>query len=214
MKVKDLMSRDVVTVSPGATVKHAAELLVEHKVSGLPVVDTDGRVLGVISERDLLFKAQGELEGQDWLRWLTDPLAVTDRRKRAAKLVGEAMTSPVETVGPNQPVAWAARLMLGSGIKRLPVLEQGRLVGIVTRADLMRALARPDAEIAADIRELVVKHLLVDPRGLEIEVRAGEVTLGGALENEADVAVLPDLVARVPGVVDVRSALVAPHGVR
>lgn len=214
MKVKDLMSRDVVTVSPGATVKHAAELLVEHKVSGLPVVDTDGRVLGVISERDLLFKAQGELEGQDWIRWLTDPLAVTDRRKRAAKLVGEAMTSPVETVGPNQPVAWAARLMLGSGIKRLPVLEQGRLVGIVTRADLMRALARPDAEIAADIRELVVKHLLVDPRGLEIEVRAGEVTLGGALENEADVAVLPDLVARVPGVVDVRSALVAPHGVR
>lgn len=148
MKVKDVMTRDVVTVSPGAALKHAAELLVQHKVSGLPVVDIDGRVLGVISERDLLFKAQGELEGHDWLRWLTDPLAVTDRRKLDARLVGEAMTSPV-TVGPNQPIAWAARLMLGSGVKRLPVVEQGRLAGIVTRADLMRALARPDAEIAA-----------------------------------------------------------------
>ena len=211
MKVKDVMTRDVVTVNAGATLKHAAKLLVEHRISGLPVVDVDGRVLGVISERDLLFKTQGKLEGPDWLRWLTDPLAVTDRRKLDASLVAEAMTSPVEIVEPDQPVAWAAQLMLELDVKRLPVVDSGKLVGIVTRADLMRALARSDAEIAAEIRELVVKHVLADPRSLEIEVRDGEVTLGGALDNDADVAVLPKLVARVPGVVGVRSALVSPY---
>jgi len=77
----------------------------------------------------------------------------------------------------------------------------------------MRALARSDEEIAADIRELVVKHLLIDPKTLEIEAREGEVTLGGVLDNEADVEVPPKLVASVPGVVDVRSALVTPYGI-
>jgi CBS domain-containing protein len=214
MKVRDVMTQDVVTVQPGATLKHAAELLVEHRISGFLLVDVDGRVLGILSERDLLFKAQGELRRNDWLRWLVDPLAVTDRRKLMAHLVGQAMTSPVETIDANQPVSWAAQVMLGADVKRLPVIEHGKLVGIVTRADLIRALARPDAEIAADIRELVVKQLLVDPRSLEIQVTDGEVTLSGPIATPPDAEVLPKLVARVPGVVGVRSGLVAPNGIR
>src|SRR5437764_638845 len=119
---------------------------------------------------------------------LCDSVYCSLQEQLAASLVAEAMTSPVEIVEPDQPVAWAAQLMLELDVKRLPVVDSGKLVGIVTRADLMRALARSDAEIAAEIRELVVKHVLADPRSLEIEVRDGEVPLGSAPANDADVA--------------------------
>src|SRR5919201_4445066 len=100
MRVADVMQRDVVTVLPGASLKEAAQLLVEHRISGLPVVDAGDHVLGVLSETDLLFKAQGEPAAPSWLAWLVDPLLLVDREKLQARTVGEAMTAPARTISP------------------------------------------------------------------------------------------------------------------
>jgi CBS domain-containing protein len=208
MRVVDVMQREVVTVSPGASLKQAAELLVGHGISGLPVVDADGRVLGVFSETDLLFKEQGEPDRPTWRAWLVDPLLLVDREKLAARTVGEAMTAPAQTIASRLPIAQAAKLMLGAGVNRLPVVDEGKLVGIVTRADLVRAFVRSDAEIAKDIRSGVVERgMWLDSRALEVKVDAGEVTLSGSLDSHRDAELLPRLVGAVPGVVAVASHL-------
>jgi CBS domain-containing protein len=208
MRVADVMQRDVVTVLPGASLKEAAELLVENRISGLPVVDAEGRVLGVFSETDLLFKEQGEPDAPSWLAWLVDPLRLVDREKLAAHRVGEAMTAPAQTISPRRSAAEAAKLMLGASVNRLPVVDGGKLVGIVSRADLVRAFVRSDAEIAKEIRSGVVERgMWIDSRLLDVRVDAGEVTLAGCLDTRRDAEVLPRLVRAVPGVVDVESHL-------
>jgi CBS domain-containing protein len=213
MKVADVMQRKVLTVQPGASLKEAAKLLVEHGISGLPVVDVDGRVLGVFSETDLLYKEQGEPDTPTSLAWLIDPLLIADREKLAAHTVGEAMTAPAQTIASGRPVADAAKLMLGAGVNRLPVVDAGKLVGIVTRADLVRALVRSDAQIAQDIQFGVIERgMWLDSHALEVKVDAGEVTLAGCLDNRRDAEVLPRLVGAVPGVVGVDSRLTWSDG--
>lgn len=208
MKVKDVMSRHVVSVAPDASLKEAAQLLVERRISGLPVVDGDGGVVGVLSEEDLLFKEQGDPHVPSWLSVVINPAAVADSRKLEARVVREAMTSPPLTVGPNRPVAAAAQLMLGAHVKRLPVVEDGRLVGIVTRADLVRAFVRSDDEIAREIREeLLVRRLRIPAQRIRLTVTGGEVTLAGIVDSRVEAEELPSLVRRVPGVVDVHSEL-------
>ncbi len=207
MKVSDVMTRDVITVPRSATLKEAASVLVQRGISGLPVVD-DGKVVGVFSERDLLFKEQGKPDGAHWLTWLTDPLAVADRPKLVAREVGEAMTSPAVTVDANAEVTAAARLMLGAGVSRLPVLQDGFLAGIVTRADLVRAFVRSDDEIAREIHDEVIgRKLWLDENALEITVRDGEVSVSGSLTDTVDPELLTRLIAQVPGVVSVETEL-------
>ena len=207
MRVRDVMTRDVITVSRSASLKEAASLLVQHGISGVPVV-ADGEVVGVFSERDLLFKEQGRHEGSRWLTWLTDPLAVADRPKLEAHTVDDAMTTPAVTVEAKANVSAAARLMLEAGISRLPVLEDGRLAGIVTRADLVRAFVRSDEEIAREINEeIVARTLWLGDDALEVTVRDGIVKVSGCLENPSDQDLLERLVARVPGVVSVETDL-------
>jgi CBS domain-containing protein len=208
MKVKDLMTRDVVTVGPEASLKEVAKRLVEHGISGMPVCDQEGRILGVISEGDLLYKERGRIERRGGpLAWLVDGTPYAEVAKAQAHAAREAMTAPAITIGPERPAAAAARLMVEKGVNRLPVVSNaGTLLGIVTRADLVRAFTRSDAEIAEEIREDVLKRALwVDPGTVEITVRDGEVELAGQLETEADVAVLEQLVEKIPGVVAVRS---------
>jgi CBS domain-containing protein len=207
MKVGDVMTGEVVTVPPGASLKEAARLLVEHRISGLPVVDNQNHVLGVVSEADVLPKEVTELPLRRPLAWLTGQLKV-DRSKLEAHLVGEAMTAPALTIEPNRPVGAAAKLMVEKGVNRLPVVEDGKLVGIVTRADLVRAFVRSDAEIAQEIRnDVVAGDVWLEKRSVQVEVEDGEVILTGRLDNRADAAVLEALVRRVPGVVGVRSKL-------
>lgn len=208
MKIVDVMSREVVTVTPGASLKDAAELLVENGISGLPVVDSEGGVIGVLSEGDLLFKQNGDVAERGRLARLVDPVAAVGRTKHDAHLVGEAMTSPAETIGPNRPVAAAAAKMIELGVNRLPVVADGTLVGIVTRADLVRAFVRSDAEIAAEIRhDIVGRALWLDEKRVRVEVDNGEVTLAGQLDGHGDAELLPVLVAKVPGVTGVTSCL-------
>jgi CBS domain-containing protein len=209
MNVRDVMTTDVVTVAPGESLKNVAKLMVERRISGVPVVDSEGAVLGVVTEADLLLKERGLRGGRGGpLAWIVDPLEIDTRLKFEARVAGEAMTSPPVTVEPFRRVAAAADLMIAKRVNRLPVVAAGKLVGIVSRADLVRAFARSDAEIAHEIREDVVgHHLLLEPHVVGVEVEAGEVLLSGALGRRSQADLLPKLVSTVPGVVAVRSEL-------
>ncbi|MEX2210984.1 MAG: CBS domain-containing protein [Gaiellaceae bacterium] len=204
------MTHEVLTVAPEASLKEVARMLVEHRISGMPVCDRERRVVGVVSEGDILYKERGRIErGGGPLAWLVDGTRYTDVAKARARTARESMTAPAITIGPERPVAAAARLMVEAGVNRLPVVgEDGTLLGIVTRADLVRAFTRSDDEIAEEIREGVLKRTLwVDPSLFELSVRDGEVELAGELDTSADGVVLAKLVEKVPGVVSVRSAV-------
>jgi CBS domain-containing protein len=189
MRVEDVMTVDVATVKPEASLKDVARELSDRRISGMPVADDDGRVIGVISEADVLAKEESEPE--------------------AGRVAREAMTSPAITIEPHWPVAIAADRMIEGGVNRLPVVRQGRLVGIVTRADLVRAFARSDEQIAGDIREVVAlqQELWRDQQPVEVRIDAGEVTLAGEVRRRDEAIVLPKMVRTVPGVVSVGSEL-------
>lgn len=208
MKVKDLMTRDVATVPPEALLKDVAVILVARGISGLPVTDVSGDVLGVVSEADFLVKERGEIPRGGRLRsWLTGESGET-REKLTARTAGEAMTSPAVTIEASRTVAQAAALMIERGVNRLPVLDGRRLVGIVTRADLVRAFARRDEEIAREIEEEVLLRTFgIAPENLSVVVEGGEVALGGEVETDYVRESLVAFVARVPGVIAVRSRL-------
>ena len=149
MRVRDVMSTDVATVAPATDLRDIAALLVEKRISGVPVVE-NGRVVGVVSERDILFKerpSDGLHRGV--LGWLMDEGDLM--LKVDARTAGSAMTSPAVTIGPDRGVADAASVMLDESFSRLPVVDHGSLVGIVTRHDLVRAFARSDEEIWLEI---------------------------------------------------------------
>ncbi|MER7538775.1 CBS domain-containing protein [Streptomyces sp. NPDC097704] len=185
MKVGGLMTDQVVAAVPTASFKDVAKLLAEHDISGVPVVDGDDRVLGVVSESDLLA-----------------------HRERTAR---ELMTAPAVTVQAEQSVADAARLMVRRGVERLPVVdEEERLVGIVTRRDLLCVYLRPDMEIRHRIRE----DVLTDVMGLagdavDVRVLDGVVTLEGRLRQQSQARMLVGLAERVDGVVAVVDRLTA-----
>jgi CBS domain-containing protein len=210
MRVSDVMTTDVATTTADAPLREAASTLVERRISGMPVVAADGSVLGVVSEADVLAKEQRAPENGGGLARLLHHGAAEGERKHRAERVGEAMTAPAVTTVPYASVAAAAGQMLEHGVNRLPVLDgQGRLVGIVTRADLVRAFVRSDEQIAADVREQVElqQALTNDASIVDVAVTSGEAVLTGAVRRRTDAEVLPRLVRLVPGVVDVRSQL-------
>lgn len=210
MEIEKLMSEDVVAVGPETPLKDVATILVDRGISGLPVISERRKVLGVVSEADILVKEQGpEARHGGLLGWLLGG-GVPDDARLTARTAGEAMTSPALTIGAHTHPSEAARLMTEHAIKRLPVVDwDGRLIGIITRADLVRAFARTDAEIEREIRDDVIRRTLWidDDRNLEVRVHRGEVTLSGEFERRSDAELMPHFVARVPGVVSVRSTL-------
>lgn len=208
VRVGEVMTRDVVSVTPDTPLKDVAAVLVERGVSGLPVCDTHGAVVGVLSEADLLVKQGGQPNRSGGLfAWLVDTASAPDLAKLRAHTAGEAMTAPAITVEAGAPVSEAARTMVSLGVNRLPVVEDGRLVGIVTRADLVRLFTRSDEEIARDIRQDVVKRLWIAPERIEVEVEQGEVVLRGEAETEVEAELLLKRIPLVAGVVGVRSEL-------
>lgn len=210
-RVEQLMTRRVVTVPPEMPLKEVAALLVEHRISGVPVF-RDGELVGVVSEGDILAKERGPAPpaADGLLSWLFIDSGEEIRSKLAARTAAEAMSSPVITIEPWRSASEAAARMFDLGVNRLPVLEKGDLVGIVSRADLVRAFMRGDAEIERDIREEVILHLFwISPGEIDVEVRDGEVTLTGTVETPLLAELLPPEVQRIPGVVSVRSELSA-----
>ncbi len=208
VRVGDVMTRDVVSVTPDIPLKDVAAMLVERGISGLPVCGPDGVVVGVLSEADLLVKQGGSPERSGGLfAWLVETASAPDLAKLRAHTAGEAMTAPAITVETASPVSEAARTMVSLGVNRLPVVEDGRLVGIVTRADLVRLFTRSDEEIARDIRQDVVKRLWIAPERVEVDVEQGEVVLRGEVDTEVEAALLEKRIPLVAGVVGVRSEL-------
>jgi len=151
MNVKDLMTREVVTVTPDAHLRDVAAKFLEHDISGAPVCDAEGRVLGVISKTDILHKEQGPVYTPR--RRFLARRAAEKASKADARTVRDAMTRPAVTVSAFMSVAGAARLMLEQGVHRLPVVSGDKIVGILTDTDLVRAFTRPDEVIAAEIRD-------------------------------------------------------------
>jgi CBS domain-containing protein len=209
MKVDDLMTREVVSVSPETTLKEVAAKLVEHRISGLPVCDPDGTVVGVVSEADILYRERGPAEREGLLARLFEEGLAAETRKAAARTAGDAMSAPPITILGYRTVSTAARTMLEHHVKRLPVVDiAGHLLGIVTRADLVRAFVRSDEEIGREIREDVVERTLWSgPNAVAVTVKGGEVELTGEVETEGDLDLLERLVAQVPGVVEVKAAI-------
>ncbi len=210
MKVQDVMTTDVATTDPDTLLKEAARELVRRRISGMPVVDSDLQVLGVVSEADILAKEGSEPRGGGgFLQWLVDPGDPWITARFDAVTVGEAMSTPAQTITPDRPLAEAATIMLDEGVNRLPVVDtDGKLVGLVSRGDLVRAFARPDDEIRREIEEDVVrKTLWLDPATLDVTVTNGIVTLAGDVASAADAELLPTLTREVPGVVQVSSSL-------
>ena len=210
MQISDLMTTDVVTTTADTQLRDVAQTLLAHEITGMPVCDDSGAVLGVVSEGDILFEERGRLDPRGgFVGWLLGSLPDSELEKAQARTAGEAMSSPPITAAPFESSAAAARRMTEEGINRLPVVAMdGRLVGILTRTDLIRAFVRPDHVIATEIRDEVLRRVLwLAPGVIDVDVRDGEVHLAGELDTSAEADVLEKLVAKVPGVVSVRSSV-------
>jgi CBS-domain-containing membrane protein len=200
--VENLMTREVVSVRADTTLKEIATLLTEHDISGVPVTDFAGRVIGVVSEADLVRpRPQSGLDHRR--RWRPRPQRRP--RLRTDLTAAHLMTIPAVTVSADTEVTTAAQLFTDRQIKRLPVVDtDDRLVGILTRHDLIRVFVRPDEEIMAEIRdEVLPRELLVDPAGIDVEVHSGVATLRGQLGRASLVPIATALTRRVDGVIDV-----------
>ncbi len=208
MKVRDVMTAPVLSVSPGTPLKEVARLLMERRISGVPVADEAGKVLGIVSEADFLIKERGPRQAHDARRPLAWLFGEERRDVEAAKLsattAGEAMTRPAVTVSADSSLRDAAALMVEKHVNRLPVVDDDRLVGIVTRADMVGAFVRPDEELASLISDDVVRDTMwLEPGQVTVSVSEGVVTLGGTVDRRSTAQILRKLAAQVDGVVRV-----------
>jgi CBS domain-containing protein len=207
--VADVMTREPVTVVAGTTFKDIVDLLVGHEISAVPVVDPRGRLLGVVSEADLLHKEEHVDDAADarppMLSW---PHTRADWRKAVGLTAGELMTTPALTIDAEAYLPAAARELARADVRRLFVVRAERLVGVLARRDLLRGFLRSDKEIEADIEQEVFRRTLsADPEMVRATVEHGVVTLTGRVEYQSDVDIAEHLVRVMPGVIAVRNRL-------
>ncbi|MEU2666235.1 CBS domain-containing protein [Micromonospora sp. NPDC007220] len=207
-QVGDVMTREVTMVGEETPYREIVDALVRRGISGVPVVDGFRRVLGVVSESDLLHKVE-RAGHPDERRVFEGRRRRTAREKAEALLARDLMTAPAVATWPEATISAAARQMDRESVKRLPVLDDlGRLVGIVTRGDLLRVHLRTDAEIREDVVQEVLRRVLAVRDGLvTVRVRGGEVTLDGRLDRRSAVELAGRLAGQVSGVVRVTSTL-------
>ena len=207
--VQDVMTREVVAVRGPTPFKELVRLLNEHRITAVPVLDDAGRVVvGVVSESDLALKEVAPLR-EAHIPVFETAEGRSERAKAASLTAAELMTAPAVTVGPEELVAAVARRMHDRNVKRLPVVDRGgALVGIVTRADLLKVFLRSDEEVRFDVLDHVAGDLLRLPAGtVEAEVRDGVVRLAGRVRLRSQALTLEKVTGAVDGVVAVQSRL-------
>lgn len=202
-KVRDIMTADPVTVTSATTLKYVAEFLVTQKVSALPVLSLRGKLLGIVSETDLLRKE--ELQRDPDSRHSLHLNYRVRRDLATAETAGEIMREPVATVRPDATLAEAARLMDRHEVNCLPVLdESGQLLGVVSPRDLLRVFLRPDEDIHAQIvKDVLISYLGTNPALVHVQVSNGVVRLAGELERKSMLTRIWPAVRAVDGVIDV-----------
>lgn len=206
MKLRYLMTRDVITIGADASLKEAARRMIEAGISGLPVTAADGSLVGIVTEADFVTTEADRRRKKraGLLRLVYRDVEIPSQER----LVGDVMTTDLIVLGPEADHAEAARLMQKEGIKRIPVVEDGKLVGLVSRSDVLRIFARSDQEIIEEIREHVIGDILwIDPERVDIKSVEGNVVLRGLLETRSDTELLARLTARVDGVMSVANHL-------
>ncbi|MFE4254196.1 CBS domain-containing protein [Streptomyces sp. NPDC056910] len=201
--VSDVMTQTVAAVGRRAPFKEIVQLMQDWQISALPVIEGEGRVVGVVSEADLLPKEELRDNPDTAYLQLRQPVDVA---KADAFAAGDLMSSPAITIRADATLAQASRTMAQEGVKRLPVVDEaGLLAGVVSRADLLKVFLRGDDKIADEIRHDIVSHLFPPPAStLQVEVHDGVATLTGRLHDTAMVPLAARLVRSVEGVVDVR----------
>ncbi len=210
--VKDVMTRSVVAVRETAGFKEIITAMRRRRVSAFPVLDSGDHVVGVVSEADLLFKEVGP----EPFTGSASSLLASGRRGERAKAAGvtaaELMSKPAITIGPDASVAEAATMMYNRRVKRLPVVDHtGRLVGIVSRVDVLSVFVRPDDQIRGEvITEVIAGKCGLNPDAFEVSVRSGIVTITGQADRREIAAQLIDAVWHIEGVVEVRDRVTYP----
>ena len=207
--VSDVMTRRVIAVREDACFKDIVRALRRHRVSACPVIDGSGMVLGLVSEADLLYK-QTDPEmpvGLIRLDW-----RLHEHTKSTALTAAELMTAPAIVAGPSTPLRTAAKIMQERQVKRMPVVDaDGRLVGIVTRSDVLSVFERPDADIWDYVVKVVVdEEFGLGPDGFDITVRSGVVTLAGQIDRRETALRLLATIRHAEGVVGIRDRLSYP----
>ena len=222
MNVAEIMTQPVISVTSETTIAEAARLMLQHRISGLPVVNPRGAVIGIVTEGDLLRRAETGTERRHarWLEFLISPGHLAREYTNAhARKVGEVMTPDVASVTPQDPIGEVVRLMEQRRVKRLPVIDDGRLVGIVSRANLVRALVHnlpkpPDkaTQSDAEIRERILAEIAKQPWGpqasVDVRVRDGVVVLYGSITDDRERTALQVLAENAAGVKAVQDELV------
>lgn len=205
--VADVMTRRPLTARPAMPLKELARVLAVNGISSLPVLDPDDRVVGIVSERDLLSKQAEPLPRQR--RWWQRRSTREEIRRSEGGTVGHIMTHDPVTTTPTATLAQAAARMIEHEVKHLPVVDgSGALVGVVSRADLVRAFLRTDDQIREDVLTDVFLHVLwTDATEVDVSVTDGIVTLSGTVEQRSTAEIAERLVRRLDGVVDVVSTL-------
>lgn len=201
MRVLDLMTTEIVRVRPETTLRDAARIMVEARISGIPVTDDEGNLVGLVTESDFLRKEvdRGEIMDTGLLGIL-----FTSRDSLAeAETVGEVMATELFTISPDATLVEAARAMTSHAVKRLPVVDRdGKLIGVIARSDIVAAFTRPDELIEDELKEDVLRRLLfLDPALVQMEVEGGVVRMSGELPTRSDARLLEAMVQRTDGVI-------------
>ncbi|GAA2363442.1 CBS domain-containing protein [Streptomyces cuspidosporus] len=201
-QVSEVMTRTVVAVGRDASFKEMVRTMGQWRVSAIPVLEGEGRVVGVVSEADLLPKEEFRDSDPDRFEQLR---RLPDLAKAGAVTAEELMSAPAVTVHADATLAEAARIMAVRRVKRLPVVDsEGMLQGIVSRGDLLKVFLRPDEDIEEEVRRTVISYLFPGvSHAVHVRVEEGVVTLGGQISNAAMIPVAARLIRAVEGVVDV-----------
>jgi len=220
MNAEDVMTRHVISVDPDATVLQAARLMLQHHISGLPVVDKEGKLVGVLSEGDFLRRRETRTERKRsrWLEFLMGPgkMAAEYAHSHGSK-VSEVMSTDVKSVSEQTPLEDIVELMERKRIKRVPVVSRGHLVGIITRSNLMRAMislartAPPVNKDDAAIRDRMLtemqKQTWAPVAMVDVQVKDGVVELWGSIMDERQREALKVAAENIPGVKGVKDYL-------